>query len=140
MGAACRPLPPLADGSLSVSSLAVSCRWGRFSGDRQLSTPANTCSRPKAVVGELGKRTFRNVEVTGAARLYRAASVWSAGLGNLFEDITRKNALHFIDTELLIELLLYRRGGARNPYLEFSIQIKCSGSLNTKVCNALVWN
>jgi len=43
-----RPLPPLADGSLSVSSLAVSCRWGRFSGDRQLSTPANTCSRPIA--------------------------------------------------------------------------------------------
>jgi hypothetical protein len=37
---------------------------------------------PYAVIGGLRKRTLRNVEVTGAARLYRAASVWTAGLGN----------------------------------------------------------
>ena len=36
--------------------------------------------RPRAAVELLGKLSF-NVEVTGAARLYRAASVWTAGLG-----------------------------------------------------------
>jgi hypothetical protein len=35
--------------------------------------------RPRAAVELLGKLSF-NVEVTGAARLYRAASVWTAGL------------------------------------------------------------
>jgi hypothetical protein len=30
-----------------------------------------------------------NVEVTGAARLYRAASVWTAGLGHATPVLTR---------------------------------------------------
>jgi hypothetical protein len=40
--------------------------------------------RPKAEVDAMEKRTFTNVEVTGAVRLYRTASVWTAGLYLLF--------------------------------------------------------
>jgi len=32
------------------------------------------CFRPFADIGPLGKRTLRNVELTGAARLYGAAA------------------------------------------------------------------
>ena len=36
-------------------------------------------NRPGVADRQTGKQSF-NVEVTGAARLYRAASVWTAGL------------------------------------------------------------
>jgi hypothetical protein len=36
--------------------------------------PATDGTRPKAEVGDTGKPALRNVEITGAARLYRAAS------------------------------------------------------------------
>lgn len=45
-----------------------------------LSANLNGSERPEAVVASGEKRTF-NVKVTGAARPYRAASVWTAGLG-----------------------------------------------------------
>ena len=48
----------------------------------QMALGATGSTRPEAEVGCQGKRTF-NVEVTGAARLYRAASVWTAGLGEI---------------------------------------------------------
>lgn len=37
-------------------------------------------SRPEAEIDDKGKLTFRNVEVTGAARLYHTASAWTTGL------------------------------------------------------------
>lgn len=37
--------------------------------------------RPNAAAERFGKLSFNVVEVTGAGRLYRAASVWTAGLG-----------------------------------------------------------
>ena len=39
---------------------------------------------PKRIFFHRAMLTIANVEVTGAARLYRAASVWTAGLGNSF--------------------------------------------------------
>lgn len=51
----------------------LSCRSALICVERPLPGRANSHSRPKAACREFGKRTF-NVELTDAARLYRAAS------------------------------------------------------------------
>ena len=53
-----------------------------------LASTAHKWTNEQRKAWELAERTLRpfgnpNVEVTGAARLYRAASVWTAGLGDL---------------------------------------------------------
>ena len=55
---------------------------GVIGGVRQTVAP-----RPKGDGGAGRKRPFRNVEVTGAARLYRAASVWTVRLGCFFTGV-----------------------------------------------------
>jgi hypothetical protein len=49
--------------------------------------------------GEKGVFYSFNVEVTGAARLYRAASVWTAGLGLVHQRKRREAAESFAGTE-----------------------------------------
>lgn len=53
----------------------------------------------------------------------------------------RQNALYFVDVDGLIKLLFdaWKRL-ARNPNLEFSIEFKGTGRLNTKPGNTLVGN
>jgi hypothetical protein len=69
-----RPLPPFGLLAESVGNEAVSCRSVPKLDERQLPHVTNECCVPIAAVRYFEKRTFRNVEVTGAARLYRAAS------------------------------------------------------------------
>jgi hypothetical protein len=70
-----------------------------FSGDE--SGKASDASRPKADIGDKGKRT-PNVELTGAARLYRAASVRTAGLAILDFDMLLEVVEDALPTLLLL--------------------------------------
>src|ERR1035438_1087008 len=57
----------------------------------------------------------------------------------LSKDVAGKHALNLIDTELLVELFLNRRGDTQNPDFQIGIEIKSSACLNTEVGDALVW-
>lgn len=65
-------MPPFADRSMSVGSLAVSYHWGTLHGDRQLSTLGNTCSRPTPAVRRFDHpRASNRVEPSSAPTTQR---------------------------------------------------------------------